>query len=85
MSCEEIDLARLVREPTLKEDIMERFKPSDEIITCGTCHKETKLSRDKFLLETFDATTKLNLGNALVTNLGINVRDIAEQAKSSED
>ena len=55
---EEIDLAQLVREPTLKEDIMERFKPSDEIITCGSCHKESKISRVKFLLETFDATTK---------------------------
>ena len=37
---------------------MDKFKPSDEIITCGSCHKETKISRVKFLLETLDATTK---------------------------
>ena len=29
-----------------------------QIITCGTCHKETKLSRVKLLFETIDATTK---------------------------
>ena len=55
---EEINLAELVKETTLKEDIMERFKTSDEIITCGSCHKESKISRNKFLLETLDAKTK---------------------------
>ena len=55
---EEIDLDQLEKETTFKEDIMERFKPADEIITCGECHKESKISRVKFLLETLDATTK---------------------------
>ena len=46
------------KEATFKEDIIERLVPADEFIMCGICHKETKISRIKFLLETLDATTK---------------------------
>ena len=55
---EEIDLDQLEKETTLKEDIIKRFEPADEFITCGVCHKESKISRIEFLLETLDATTK---------------------------
>ena len=91
---EELDLAELVKEPTLKEDIMERFKPSDEIITCGSCHKEIKSAETNSCLKHLtlkqnaaDAirTCQLNRGNAHVTNHGINVKNIAEQARFSED
>ena len=37
---------------------MDKFKPEDQIIFSGTCLEETKISRNKFLLETLDAKTK---------------------------
>ena len=57
MAKEEINLAELVKETTKKEDIIETFKASYEIITCGSCHKESKISRNKFQFETLDAKT----------------------------
>ena len=54
---EEINLTELVKETTKKENIMETFKESDEIITCDVCYKESQIGRNKFLLETLDAKT----------------------------
>ena len=57
MRNEEISVEQLVKEITKKVDIIETFKDFDEIITCGVCYKESKISRNKFDLETLDAKT----------------------------
>ena len=55
---DEIALDQLEKGTTVKEDIMERLLQDDEIIAYGFCHKESKVSRVKFRLETLDAYTK---------------------------
>ena len=43
---------------TTKVDITDTFKPEHELTFRGICFKETKVSRNNFLLETLGATTR---------------------------
>ena len=83
-----------MRDVTKKDDRLETFKAEDEIIFCGACCKEPKISRNNFLLETLDAATRccgceqkqsVETVDVHVTNHGICAKNIAGLEKFSDE